>query len=138
MKMYRASAVVEMAYLMPLVLGTWMVVILVLFHFHDKSILSGAAYEAAVVGTELWNIDAEEKETKVNIYFQERISGKMLLYSKAECEVKIDETKIEIIATATKKIMKIRVQQGAAITSPEKVIRQMQRWKEWSEEEIEW
>ena len=60
-KMCKASTVVEMAYLMPVVLLTWILVIFSLFHFHDKSVIAGAAYESAIVGAELWNDVGEEK-----------------------------------------------------------------------------
>ena len=45
----KGSTVVEMSYLAPVVLLVWMAVIFGLFYYHDKGILTGAAYETAVV-----------------------------------------------------------------------------------------
>ena len=43
------STVVEMAYIMPLFLSMFVLVIHTVFYFHDKVILTGAACETAVV-----------------------------------------------------------------------------------------
>ena len=60
MKDYKvqASMTVEMSFLMPMILFLIMGCILAVFYYHDKNILSGAAYETAVVGS----TKAREKE----------------------------------------------------------------------------
>ena len=47
----QGSMTVEMSFLMPMVLFLIMGCILTAFYYHDKNILSGAAYETAVVGS---------------------------------------------------------------------------------------
>ena len=69
----KASTVVEMAYLMPVVLLCWMLVVFALFFYHDKSVIAGAAYESAVMGTELWAEETGYRSAKIEDYFREII-----------------------------------------------------------------
>ena len=135
-KMCKASTVVEMAYLMPVVLLTWILVIFSLFHFHDKSVIAGAAYESAIVGAELWNDVEEEKITKIEKYFQERVKDKLLFYKNVDSEVKVEETKVEITATTARYFMKVNVKEWAVISMPEQEIRKKQCWEEAVEDAI--
>lgn len=48
----QGSMTVEMSFLMPIILFLIMGCILSVFYYHDKIILSGAAYETAVVGVQ--------------------------------------------------------------------------------------
>lgn len=129
-KELKGSTVVEMAYLMPVVLFTWVMAIFLLFHFHDKSILSGAAYESAIVGAELWNEERIEKEEKINRYFQERIRDKLLFYGKVESQVVMDDAQVIVTAAARRYRMNVKVEERALITNPEKGVREVLKWKE--------
>lgn len=122
MRKYRASTIVEMAYLMPVVLMVWMLVIFALFYYHDKNILSGAAYETAVVGSELAH-EEEVQEGRVIQYFQGRIKGKMLFFRGAYVEVQSSDDRIQIKASASAKGLRVSVERSAAVTEPEEEIR---------------
>lgn len=123
MRKYRASTIVEMAYLMPVVLMVWMLVIFALFYYHDKNILSGAAYETAVVGSELAHEEEEVQEGRVIQYFQGRIKGKMLFFRGASVEVQSSDDRIQIKASASAKGLRVSVERSAAVTEPEEEIR---------------
>ena len=57
-KLLNGSMTIEMSFLMPIILFLIMNCILVVFYYHDKNVLAGAAYETAVVGS----TKAREKE----------------------------------------------------------------------------
>ena len=126
----KGSTIVEMAYLMPVVLFCWMLVIFALFYYHDKSVIAGAAYESAVVGSELWAEETEYRSAKIEDYFRERIQGKLLFYKNIEVSILVDRTEIKVGAIASKYLMRLKVEERAAVTEPEKVIRDMMIIKE--------
>lgn len=130
----KGSTVVEMSYLAPVVLLVWMAVIFGLFYYHDKGILTGAAYETAVVTSELWNADSEEKQRQAKDYFAQRIRGKTLFFGGAEMECIADDNKITIKANASKKKLSLKVEASAAVTKPEEKIRNLKVLKERIEE----
>ena len=49
-KYVNGSSVVEMAYIMPLFLGLFVILIHAVFYYHDKAVINGAAAETAVLG----------------------------------------------------------------------------------------
>lgn len=136
-KQYKGSTVVEMSYLAPVVLLVWMAVIFGLFYYHDKGVLTGAAYETAVVTSELWNADSKEKQSQAETYFVQRIQGKTLFFGGAEMECIVDDDKITIKAKASKKNLSMKVEESAAVTKPEETVRNLKVLKERIEDDIE-
>lgn len=126
----KASTVVEMAYLMPVVLLCWMFVIFALFYYHDKSVMAGVAYEAAVVGAELWTEEDENRSVITEDYFRKRIDGKLLFYRTVEVRVQIEQKEVQVEASAVKYRMILYVEERVAITEPEKKVRDMAILKE--------
>ena len=121
----KGSTIVEMTYLMPLVLMVWVMVIFMLFFYHDKSVVVGAAYEASVVGSELWMQKDDYRSAKIENYFKERIDGKLLFFENIDVKVFVYDTKVLLRAAASKYIMSFEIEAQATITEPENVIRQM-------------
>ena len=105
----KASTVVEMAYLMPVILLCWMLVVFALFYYHDKSVIAGAAYESVVVGSELWAEKTEYRSAVIEDYFRERIEGKLLFFRIIEVRIVVDQEKVSVEATAAKYWMTLRV-----------------------------
>ena len=132
----KASTVVEMAYLMPVVLLCWMLVVFALFFYHDKSVIAGAAYESAVMGTELWAEETGYRSSKIEDYFRERINGKLLFYRNVEVRIMVDQAEIRVEAEAVKYLMMLHVEEQAAVTQPEKVVRDMVILKETIEDAV--
>lgn len=128
----RASTVVEMAYLMPVVLLVWMLVIFALFYYHDKNILSGAAYETAVVGSEMIHEEGELQEERITQYFQSRIRGKLLFFGGAFSEIDADEEKICVKTEAISKGLHLSIEKSMAVTEPEKKIRGKRAILDWA------
>lgn len=130
-KWLRGSTVVEMAYLMPVVFFVWMLIIFALFYYHDKNIIGGAAYETAVVASELLHEDTELPEGKIERYFQERIYGKLFFFRGAAVQVISGEDRVSVKARAARRGLRIFVERSAAVTVPEERIRKIQAGKDW-------
>lgn len=129
-KKYRqmnGSATVEMAYIMPVVLLVFIVVMYVTFYFHDKNILSGIAYETAVLGTQKERMPKGLDTGELETHFQKRIDGKMILFSGASVQIKEAADYIVVNSQASKKRMRLQVTQKASITEPEKFIRLLRK-----------
>lgn len=130
---------VEMAFLMPVILLLIMSSIYAFFYYHDKNIISGAAYETAVVGSN----KAREQESNLSgsgrtgadaseleMFFENRVAGKCILLSDVRGVVQISEDEICVQAQASWKKMKLSVEKRAAITKPEKKLRDIKKIKE--------
>lgn len=128
-KRVRGSMTVEMSFLMPMILFLIMGCILAVFYYHDKNILSGAAYETAVAGSTKARAKDGVKEGELEQLFQERIKGKCILFSGVQAAVSVGEDEIEVTAAASRRGMKVSVSKRAAVTEPEKYIRNMRRLK---------
>ncbi len=128
-KRARGSMTVEMSFLMPMVLFLIMGCILAVFYYHDKNILSGAAYETAVAGStkarEKGGVTKEELEQLL----QDRVRGKCILFSRVQAAATVGKDEIEVTAAASGKGMKVSVSKRAVVTDPEKYIRNMRRLK---------
>lgn len=128
-KRARGSMTVEMSFLMPMILFLIMGCILAVFYYHDKNILSGAAYETAVAGStkarEKGGVTKEELEQLL----QDRVRGKCILFSRVQAAATVGKDEIEVTAAASGKGMKVSVSKRAVVTDPEKYIRNMRRLK---------
>ena len=128
-KKLNGSMTVEMSFLMPMVLLLVMQCILAAFYFHDKNIISGAAYETAVVGS----TKAREKDGarvgELETLFQERIEGKCILFSGADVSVGVSEEEITVTVHAARKGFRLSIVKKASLTDPEKQIRDIRRIK---------
>lgn len=120
---------VEMSFLMPVILLLIMGCILAVFYYHDKNILSGAAYETVVVGSTKAREKDGIKEGELEMLFYQRAKDKCIMFSHPQVSVEIEKEEIEVNASATRKYMKVSVMKRAAITDPEKKIRDLRRLK---------
>lgn len=123
-----ASFTVEMSVVVPLAVLLIMTAVLVMFYYHDKNILSAAAYETAVAGgtkaREKDGIEAGELEAMLI----ERIHGKCILFAEADVEAVLCDEEIVIKVSASRRGMRLTVEQRAAVTEPEKEIRRWRRF----------
>ena len=126
-KNLKGSFTVEMSLLMPFLLFLIMGCILAVFYYHDKNILSGTAYETAVVGSTLAREKDGVEESKLEELFRERIQGKCILFGATQVHITMEDKMIEVSAKARHKKMKIHVVQRARLTRPEKYIRKIRK-----------
>lgn len=131
---------VEMSFLMPVILLLIMSSMYAFFYYHDKNIISGAAYETAVVGSnkarEQGNravgnasggkgVDVSELET----LFQNRVHGKCILMTNIQGQINVSEDEICVQAQAVWKNMRLNIEKRAAVTEPEKKLRDIRKIK---------
>lgn len=121
-KNVNGSTVVEMAYIIPLFLFFFVILIHTVFYYHDKVILSGAACETAAVS-------AQEKrrygtrEFDPEAFFTERIRGKLILLTVGEISITENDNETAVEVSAGRSFMKLNICQKAVAAEPEEVIR---------------
>ncbi|SHK46766.1 TadE family protein [Hespellia stercorisuis] len=123
------SATVEMAYVMPIVLLVFVVVMNLCFYYHDKNILNAIAYETAVLGSQKERTPKGFDEGELQTHFLQRLEGKMILFSSASVNVSKNSSYITVSSSASKKRMRIHIEQRASVTEPEKYIRLLRKVK---------
>lgn len=115
---------VELSYLFILLFSIFVMIIHMVFYYHDKNILMGAAYETAVLWTQLERRPDEIKETAPEDFYRERISGKLILFSEVNVEVNQMKDTVDISAFASKGRLCVQVHGKSEVAEPEKKIRQ--------------
>lgn len=118
---------IEMSYLMPVILLLIMSSIFGMFYFHDKAVLSGAAYEAAAVGGTKARKKAGVTAGEIEALFYERAGDKCILFDRIEVSVSVGDDEIRIQGTGTKRGMTVSVLKSMPVTEPEKRIRDKRR-----------
>ena len=108
---------VEMSFLTPIIMLLVMSSIYAFFYYHDKNIIAGAAYETAVVGS---NKAREKTDSQTG-------SGDRSGTDVAELETLFQSC---VNAQGTWRKMKVSVEKRAAITEPEKKLRDIKKIKE--------
>lgn len=116
-----------MAYIMPVVFFAFIALMYILFYLHDKSIITGAGYETAVVGCQKLKWNDENIEEQLKQLFRERTVGKLIFFSKADMKLVIEGEMVTVKASAEKKRMKIYTEQKCRMTRPETFIRNVRR-----------
>ena len=111
MKRYelQGSITVEMSFLVPMILFLIMSCILAVFYYHDKNILSGAAYETAVVGSVKAREKDGVKEGELESLFHQRTGNKCILFARPRAAVRISKDEIEVTADASRRYMRVSV-----------------------------
>lgn len=127
-KNLRGSMTVEMSFLMPMILFLIMGCILAVFYYHDKNILSGAAYETAIVGSTRARENDGIKEGELETLFEERSENKCILFAHPTAKITVGEEEIKVEVHAVKRWMKLSVAKKAAVTEPERYIRNLRRF----------
>ena len=84
---WSGSFTVEAAVLVSAVLLLTYGVIMAVFYYHDKNILTGTAYETAVIAGRKQKKEPPFQKEEIQQLWKERISGKMILFRKTEVPV---------------------------------------------------
>lgn len=116
------SVTIEMAYILPVVLLVFLLVVYTVFYYHDKNILIGTAAETAVTGAQAARQKGKETPDMQSFY-RERIGNKLILLRLTDVEVSRSKKQIEVSVSAGKGRMRVMVVQRAGIPDPEDKIR---------------
>lgn len=117
----KGSAVIEMAYIIPLFLGVFVLLVQTVFYYHDKAVLNGAAAETAILGAQA----ARRPETEYDLeaFFRGRTQDRLIFLTDPDVTVREGEDEIQVSVSARKTFMKLEVCQKAFIVQPEIWIR---------------
>jgi len=126
-KKLKASLTIEMSLLVPIVLFIFMEIVLSVFYCHDKNILNGAAYEAAVLGSSKERTKTGMSEEELEDFVRDRIRGKCILLTYCQVETSIQEKEVQIRIRARKSGYTVFIEKRAAVTEPEKKVRDRRR-----------
>lgn len=126
---------VELAYLMPILFSIFVLIIHTTFYYHDKNIMLGAAKETAVVWAQIKRSPGEENAVEPASIYQERIEGKLLLFSSASVSVSETQNQVEVIANAQNGIFSAEVCGRAVIVKSEEQIRKKKMIENWTGQE---
>lgn len=126
-KRLNASMTIEMSMIIPMVLFLIMGLILIVFYFHDKNILNGAASETAIAGSAKFRGSAEISEEELERFCRERIQGKCIFLVSHKIDITVSDENIVVEISAAKRDFSISVVKKARITEPEKHIRNIRR-----------
>ena len=118
----RGSATIEMAYIMPLFLWIFFMIVTATFYFHDKCVMYATAYETALVGAQEARREPAYSEAALTEHFQNRIQGKLIFFSDAGASVEKGLEFLTVQAEASKGSWKICVEEKAMIMRTEELI----------------
>nr|WP_317379073.1 pilus assembly protein [uncultured Faecalimonas sp.] len=123
----KASATIEAIVACSVFFLSFFLVVNGLFYYHDKNILMGTAYEAAVVQSQKKRSPETCTVGEVEQSFERAAKRRMLLFSKVDLTIEETDQKVTVRGTASKRRMKLSVSQSASVTEPEKFIRNMRK-----------
>jgi len=123
MKGLRGSMTVESAYVMPIVFGTFLMIIYITFYFHDKNIIKGCLYETAAIIAQRERIDDTEENRTA--YFEERLGNKLILLSGVSFDAISEDNDVKLTATARKEAMEVSLSDVTTVIKPEQYIRKI-------------
>ena len=121
--MVKGSTVIEMAYIIPLFLGLFVLIMHAVFYYHDKAVLNGAAGETSILGAQA----ARRADTEYDLesFFDVRTNGKLIYMTDTDLSISETEDKITVSVSAQRSLMSMEISQSALIVKPEKNIRRM-------------
>lgn len=133
---YKLNAVltVELSYLFIILFSIFVMSIHAVFYYHDKNILQGAVNETAVLWAQLERRQDKYTDISAETFCQQRINGKLILFSGSLVNVEKTEETIVVTASAEKGFMKVSVQGTAMIMKPEDKIRKKKIIEDWVEQ----
>ena len=123
----KGSFTIEMSFLIPIILFIFMGLVLTVFYYHDKDIMHGAAYETAVLGSVKMRGKEEITEAELESFCRDRLKGKCIFMTSTQISVDIQEEEIVIGISSRKKGFALSIEKRAALTEPEKKIRDIRR-----------
>ena len=126
----KGSFTIEMSFVMPVILMILLSSVLAVFYYHDKNIINGAAYEAAVVATGKAALDMEIDSDEIIALCRECLRGKCILFSGTDVDAEINGEEVIVTVRARRKKFRLNIEQRAPVTRPEKQIRRIQNAKE--------
>ena len=121
---------VEAALLIPVILFVFGVLLHALFYYHDKNVVKAVTCDTTSYGSYL----KEPEQAALKQYFDEQLSGKLLLFQEVFPDIQISEREIKVSCKSREKGMLIQTECAVTRTEPFYYIRQLRKIKKLSEE----
>ncbi len=128
-KHVQAGFTVEMSVIAPMFMFIVLLAVFAVFYEHDKNVVSSAAYETAVAGSNMIRKKEPVSEETLNALFRERAGRKCILVRSPELTVGISKHEVTATGSASFKYMRFTVTRKSPVTEPEEYIRKKRRWK---------
>ncbi len=122
-KAWKANIAIEAAIILPLILFMFCGMITLLFYYHDKNIVTGAAYEIVTIGCR----EKEPGKEELGGQLQKRLNKKLILFHKIHVDIWIEEKEIVIRCQSFENGLNLLVQISMSRTSPETYIRNIRK-----------
>lgn len=119
----RGTFTIEASVIVPLVLTLFVALFNILFYYHDKNVLEAAAHETAAFASTHEKIEENELQN----HFYSRIRERTLLFTQIEIEPQIEDGQVNIICSAKKNYMSLKVACTMRRTNPENYIRNIRK-----------
>ena len=129
----RGSFTIEASLIVPVILFIFVILMNILFYWHDKNILMSTAHETAVLGGSREGM----AEIELEYYFFSRMEGKMFLFDRVECMAHIENHKVTIAFDGSKGAMVAKSECSIRKTEPEKYIRNIRKLEKIGEGMVE-
>ena len=118
-----------MAILMPILISIFIVVVQLLFYYHDKNVLTAAVYEVTVEGS-----SREYSKEELGLLLQEKINHRMILFTNIQADIVMNTSEIKLHCKSTKQGMVLQAEVIMYRKRPEGIIRNVLRMKKIEEE----
>ena len=119
---FRASVTIEMAYLMPIIFGVFVLTVNAAFYYHDKNLMNGAVQETVSVGVQAQRNPSGE-EIDLEGFCRSRLEGKLIFFSLPDVSATASEDLVQVEASVHKGRMGIQICRSAKVPRPENKIR---------------
>ncbi|MFI3172035.1 MAG: TadE/TadG family type IV pilus assembly protein [Eubacteriales bacterium] len=122
-KRLKASATIEMAYIVPLIFLVFLVVTHLGFFFHDKNTLQSIVYEAVMIGQSQYRNEGAIDSEVLQEFLENQSEQKLLYFQQLNIEIKSENEEVAVEVETERNGMNIQITKAFALTEPENVIR---------------
>ncbi|MGO5053010.1 TadE family protein [Lachnospiraceae bacterium LCP25S3_G4] len=124
------SITIETTGIFGVILLAFLLITYATFYYHDKIILSGMAYETAVVGCQKYRTVGGFDQDELMDFIEESAKKKAILFHHFTVEIETINDTVKVQIYARKKNMKLFVEQTCTVIKPEHYIRELRKIKD--------
>ena len=122
-KSIRANTTIQMAYIIPMFLLIFVLMLYILFYYHDKIILTGTAGETAVLGAQFERRSDKSEQVSLEEFCRKRSKNKLIMFSDFTIDISKGAEEVIVEISGKAKGMHLHIQQKAKIMDTEKRLR---------------
>ena len=123
MRRLKGSFTIEAAFVIPLILFLFVILMYLFFYYHDKNVLIAGVQEAAIYGCGR----SLPTEQEIGEFLTNQMEDRLLLFSEIKKEVRIEKDEILVRCWSTTRGMSIEANVRHSRTKPEQLIRNLRK-----------